>query len=171
HARARRHVVVEAWRKAGVDERLVGAHEGELDVAVGPPPLLAVEDVGRVEVLDLGGDSDRQAGGVEAGDRGDAGPPGEEPGPGRGHVVADRRQRAHAGDDDAPGLGRPGPGHRTSLPVRTVAARYTSPGRPRAEIAFATVRTSNGVRRISAWTSPSTIVSDAQEAVGSPSNT
>ena len=36
------------------------------------------------------------------------------------------------------------PGHRTSFPVRTVAARYTSPGRPRAEIAFATVSTSNG---------------------------
>ncbi len=164
-------VVVEAGRQAGVDERLVRAHERELDVAVGPPHLLAVEDVGRVEVLDLGGDPDGQARGIEAGHVATPDRPAMRPAHVVLDVVADGVHRAHAGDDDPARLGRPRPGHRTSFPVRTVAARYTSPGRPRAEIALATVSTSNSVRRMSACTSPSTIVSDAHEAVGSPSNT
>ncbi len=81
----------------------------------------------------------------------------------RGPPTSTRRRcpsavdRAHAGDRRPAGAAPASPGHRTSFPVRTVAARYTSPGRPRAEMALATVSTSNSVRRMSAWTSPSTI--------------
>ena len=99
HARPRAHVVVQAAGQAGLVERLAGADERELDVAVRAPHLLAVEDVGRVEVLDLGGDLDAEPGRVEVRDRRDAGASGDEPVPGRGHVVAERRDRAHAGDD------------------------------------------------------------------------
>ena len=51
-------VVVEAPGQPGLVQRLARGHERELDVAVGAPHLLAVEDVGRVEVVDLAGDLD-----------------------------------------------------------------------------------------------------------------
>ena len=163
--------VVEPARQAGILQRLARGHQPELDVAVGAPDLLAVEDPGRVEVLDGADDPAVEPRRVEGVDRRDAGAARDEAVPRRTHVLPERAQRAHAGDDDAPrGVG-PAPAHRTGFPVRTVAARYTSPGRPRAEIALATVRTSYSVRRITALASPSATVTIAHEAVGSPSNT
>ena len=102
----------------GLVERLARGHEPELDVAVGPAHVLAVEDAARVEVAHLGGDPRREPRRVEGLDRADAGPSGDQPVPGRGHVVAEGGDGAHPGDDDASALG-----HRTSFPVRTVAAR------------------------------------------------
>ena len=58
-----------------------------------------------------------------------------------------------------------------SVGVTTVAARYTSPGRPRAVSALLTARTSNSVRLISAVTFSPEISTSAHDAVGSPSNT
>ena len=48
---------------------------------------------------------------------------GGEPAPGGGHVGSERAPRAHPGDDVPPRPVRPAPRHRTSFPVRTVAAR------------------------------------------------
>ena len=52
-------VVVQPAGQAGVVQRLARAHQRELDVAVRPPHLLAVQDARRVEVPDLGGDPRR----------------------------------------------------------------------------------------------------------------
>src|SRR6185503_16687666 len=154
---------------------LTRGHQPELDVAVRPPHLLLVEDAGGIEVLDLTGDPGLEAGRVEGRDPGDPRAAGDHPVPRGGDIVAERRQHPHARDHHAAwrrgpvgvGAGR----HRTSLPVRTVAARYTSPARPRAEIAFATAIVSNSARRISARASVPSISTSAHEAVGSPSKT
>src|SRR5262249_2790589 len=122
-ARALRGRLVEPAREPGVVERLARRDEPELDVAVGPPDLLAVQDAGRVEVLDGGGDPAVEPRRVERADGRDARPAGDEPRPRGAHVLAERREGAHAGDDDATRRGGPCPGHRTSFPVRTVAAR------------------------------------------------
>ena len=100
-------------------ERLARGHEPELDVPVRPAQLLAVEDVARVEVVDLGGEPGGEPGRIEVLDRAHAAPPGNEPGPGRRHVVPERRDEPHPGHDDP----APVVVHRTSFPVRTVAAR------------------------------------------------
>ena len=47
-------LALEALGQAGLVHRLAGGDEPELDVAVGPPLVLAVEDAARVEVVDLG---------------------------------------------------------------------------------------------------------------------
>ena len=79
----------ERGRQSVVDERLhllrvLGRHEG-----------------GGIEIADLPGDAGGEAGGVEMGDRTDAGTAVDHTLPGAGQVVAQRRDRAHAGDDDA----------------------------------------------------------------------
>ena len=71
-------VALEAFRQPGLVERLAGGHEAELDVAVGPALVLAVEDVARVEVADLGGDPRREPRRVERLDGPDAGPAGDQ---------------------------------------------------------------------------------------------
>ena len=53
-------VALQARRQAGLIHGLAGGHEAELDVAVGPALVLAVEDVARIEVLHLGRDADAQ---------------------------------------------------------------------------------------------------------------
>ena len=77
-----------------------------------------------VEVDDLAGDLAVDPAGVEVLDGAHAGLAAHEARPERLDVVAQRRHRAHAGDHYAAR-------HVISLPVRIVAARYTSPGRPR----------------------------------------
>ena len=126
----------EAGRQPGLIHGLAGGDERELDVAVVAALLLAVEDRGWVEVLDLGGDPGRKARRIELRDGADARAAGDHRLPRRRHVESERCDGAHAGDDDARlAVGRT---HRTSFPVRIVAARYTSPGRPRAETASET---------------------------------
>ena len=57
-----------------------------------------------------------------------------------GDIGPERRDGAHARHDDA--TYAVGAAHRTSFPVRTVAARYTSPGSPRSAMALAVASTS-----------------------------
>src|SRR5690606_2066395 len=63
--------------------------------------VLRRDPLRRVEALDLAGDARGAAGGAEIGDRADARAPVHDPLPGRSQVVAERRQDAEAGDDDA----------------------------------------------------------------------
>ena len=123
HAGPLGEVVVEPAGQPGLVERLAGAHERELDVPVRPADVLAVEDRRRVEVLDLAGDLRRHARRIELRDRRDPRAARDHPLPGGGDVVAQGVDRAHAGDHDAARSLGPAPGHRTSFPVRTVAAR------------------------------------------------
>ena len=130
---------VEPLREAGVGQRLARRHEGELRVAVVAALLLAIQDRRRVEVGDLAGDPRRHARRVEGGDRPDARAAGDEPVPGGGDIAAEGGHHPQPGDDHPAGTragaaraGRACPtragaaravAHRTSLPVRIVAAR------------------------------------------------
>ena len=71
-------LALEAFRQAGLVERLAGGDEPELDVAVRPALVLAVEDAARIEVDDLAGDPRGQAARIERRDRPDAGAAGDE---------------------------------------------------------------------------------------------
>ncbi len=62
--------------------------------------LRSAVERGIVEILDLGGDARRKAAGVENADRRDAAAAFEQRRPGRGDVVADRRDQSQAGDRD-----------------------------------------------------------------------
>src|SRR5213078_1494077 len=120
-------LALEPRRQPRLVHRLTRRDEPELDVAVRPADLLLVENMARVEVADLAGDAGGEPRRVEGFNRSGAGSPGDHPAPRRCDVVAEGSQHAHPGDDDTPRLGRPGRrsggrAHRTSLPVRTVAA-------------------------------------------------
>ena len=83
--------------------RFLGRGHGELRVAVGAAGVLLVEEMlARLEVLHLRGEAAVVLGGVPRGDRADAAFAGDQVGPARGHVEAQRGDRAHAGDDDSP---------------------------------------------------------------------
>ena len=85
-------VALEAFRQAGLVHRLARGDQPELDVAVGPADLLAIEDVGRVEVADLAGDLRRSSrDGSKAVDGRDPGATGDQAIPRRRDVVAERR--------------------------------------------------------------------------------
>ena len=107
-------LALEVLRQAGLVHRLARGHQGELRVAIVAPDLLAVEHLRRVEVLHLAGDLAGHPLRIERGDATNAGVTAHEARPERGHVVAERRHGAHAGDDHAPS--RAGVGHRTNLP-------------------------------------------------------
>ena len=115
---------LQARGQAGVVHRLARRDQGELRGAVVAADLLAVEHAAGVEVLDLAGHPAGDALGIEGRDAPHAGLAGHQPLPERRHVVAERRDRAHARDDDA---AAPGHGfklaHRMNRPVRIVAAR------------------------------------------------
>ena len=111
-------VALEALGEAGLVERLACRDQRELDVPVGPAQLLAVEDPAGVEVVHLAGDARGQARRIERLDGPDPGAAGDEVLPGRRHVVPERGDEAHPGHHDPSSVG-----HRTSFPVRTVAAR------------------------------------------------
>src|SRR4029077_4764736 len=110
----------EVLRESGRRHRLACGDEPEQDVALRSAELLAGEDLGPIEVPHLAGDLRCHPRWVEPGNRPDATASGRHPGPGARYVVAERRDRAHAGHHDAT---RGWVGHRTSLPVRIVAAR------------------------------------------------
>ena len=73
----------------------------EQDVPLKLAHLLRGGDLGRIEVLHLGGDPYRQAVHVERADPVDPAPAGDRRLPSRGGVVPDRRDGAEAGDCDA----------------------------------------------------------------------
>ena len=112
-------VALEPLRQAGLVERLAGGDQPELDVAVGPAELLAVEDAAGVEVADLGGDPRRSAAtgrtprscGRRTGRR-----------PGRPRSMATSLPSAVTMPIPVTTTRRRSR-HRTSFPVRTVAAR------------------------------------------------
>ena len=113
-------LALEPIGQAGLVERLAGGHQPELDVAVRPAQLLAVEDAARVEVLDLGGEPGGEPRRVERSRSG-------------GRRSARRRARPRSTATSLPSaVTSPMPvtttrrrsvAHRTSFPVRTVAAR------------------------------------------------
>ena len=120
HAGPLGEVAFEASRQPGLVQRLARRHQPEGDVAVGAALILAIEDTARVEVVHLAGDLRRDPRRIEGLDPADAGAAGDEVRPARGDVVAERREESHARDDDPPAVRVV---HRTSFPVRTVAAR------------------------------------------------
>ena len=121
HPRLLGELAFEPLRQAGVDLRLARRDQAEGDIAVRPPELLAVEHVARVEARHLAGDARRHARWIERLDRADAAPSRDQPVPRGGHIHAERRDGTHPGDHDA--ARRACRSHRTSFPVRTVAAR------------------------------------------------
>ncbi len=94
-----RHVMrVEPCVLDGLPPRL----DREQDVPVEPAGLLRLATtVRRVEALDLGRDPHRELARVEGLDEVDAALAGDGGAPGRGRVVAERRDRPEPGDDDA----------------------------------------------------------------------
>ena len=83
-----------------VDQRLLAGGDGELHEARAAARRLAVQVVGRVEVLHLAGDLHGQVGGVDDGDGRDAVAAGAQPLPVARQVVADGCDGAEAGDED-----------------------------------------------------------------------
>ena len=82
--------------------RLDGGGEREQDVPVEPARLLRVDEAACIEVLDLGGDPDRELAWVERFDEVDAALARDGGAPGRGRVVAERRDRSQTRDRDSP---------------------------------------------------------------------
>ena len=87
---------------AGVAQRLGGRGPGEVDVAVVAAHFLLGHHRVRLEAAHLAGDLAVDAAGVERGDAVDAAAAGDQPFPERRHVVAERRDGAHAGHDHPP---------------------------------------------------------------------
>ena len=148
----------QAGRQAGLVHRLPSGDQSKLSTAIVAPLSLVVQDARRIEALDLGPDPGVEPRGVELRDGADARSAGDHSFPGGFDVETQRGEGAHAGNDDAGRMavfvGRLAHRlrrcvvakyivrHRTSFPVRMVAARYTSPGRPRADTELAAAMTS-----------------------------
>ena len=115
-------LAVEALGEARLGHRLVGRDQGELRIAVVAALLLAVEHHRRIEVRHLAPDLRGDPGRVEGRDPPDPRAPGEQPVPGRRRIPPEGGHEAQPGDDDSPVAAAPA-GHRTSFPVRIVAAR------------------------------------------------
>ena len=102
-------------RNAGIGERLFRGRQRKAMRAIGELEQFPVggQPVG-AEALDLGGDARRKAARIEQRDRRRAAAAGEQGIPGRGDVVADRRDQPDARNGDAAtmtGLMLSGPGH------------------------------------------------------------
>ena len=97
HPRPRRIDAVDAR----VRPRLACGLHGEHDVPLEPPGVLRADDGDRIEVLDLGGDADRELARVEGADPVDPALPGDRCVPGRARVVPERSDGPEPGDDDA----------------------------------------------------------------------
>ncbi len=82
----------------GVLHRLARRRQRELDEALGPPRLLAVHVVERVEALDLASDMHAVAAGVETRDLGYAGASGARRLPRGGGIVSQWGNQPDAGD-------------------------------------------------------------------------
>ena len=85
---------------AGVDPRLLGGGDGVLREAGDALGLLGVDVLADVEVADLAGDLDVQAGSVEALDGLDAATAGADAFPKGLHIIAQGRDATQTGDDD-----------------------------------------------------------------------
>ena len=90
-----------AGGQAGVLDGLDGCRHAEVDEAVHVAGFLARDVLLDLESLHLAGEPDRQGGGIELGDVGDAAAAGQQVGPAFGHRVADRADEPEAGDDDS----------------------------------------------------------------------
>ncbi len=88
-------------RQAAVVEGLDARGDAVMDERIHVARFLRRDVLLDVEALDLAGDATGQRRRVEARDRVDARPAGEDVGPRFGDRVADRRDDAEAGDDDA----------------------------------------------------------------------
>ena len=98
-ARAQR--IERAWGQAGLVDRLLGGCDGKVAVLVHALGLALLDILGHVEVLDLGGQLNLIVGDVHMGNGADAAFAFFERLPEGGHIVANRRDRAHACDDDS----------------------------------------------------------------------
>jgi len=85
--------------------RLDCGGDREQHVAVEPARFLGIYETGRIEVLDLGGDTHRELAGVEGLDEVDAALARDRGAPGRRRVVAQRRDGSQARDRDSPHCG------------------------------------------------------------------
>ena len=117
-----------ARRQPRRGERLGGCRDRELAEAVEALDLLRLEQVRRVEPLHLATEVHLLAVEVQPLEAAHPRATGKEPRPECVGAAAERRHRAEAGHNNAHGVRA----QRTSFPVRTVAARYASPGSPRA---------------------------------------
>ena len=87
--------------QAGAFDGFMRGGESEMDEARHFARFFLVNELERVEVLHLGGEGDGEAGGVKAGDGGDAALTGQQVVPDFGGGVADGRNQAESGDNDA----------------------------------------------------------------------
>ena len=87
--------------QAGVVFRLDRGGKREQDVAVEPAGLLRADEPGRIEVLHLGRDPDREPARIERLDEVDPALAGDRGAPGRGRVVAERGDRPETRDGDS----------------------------------------------------------------------
>ena len=91
--------------QVGIAQRFLGRYQAELHKAIGASHVLGIEIVGRIESPNLAGNPAWVAGGVEGGDRYDAGSPLDDPLPTAGHVQAQWGNRPHPSDYYAAALG------------------------------------------------------------------
>ena len=96
-----KRLVADRVLEAGVAHRLGDRGPRVVDVAIVAAHFLLRHHRVGVEALDLARDLAGHLRRIEAGDPRDAAPAVDEPVPEGRHVVADRREGAHAGDDDA----------------------------------------------------------------------
>ena len=81
----------------------MGSGKGEMDEAPHLARFLLVHEIEGVKVLDLGGEGDRKAGGIEALNRPHAAGAGQELLPHLGRGVAHTAHQPDAGDDNSAG--------------------------------------------------------------------
>ena len=86
---------------AALADRLLGGHHGELRIAGHMLLLTTVDDGGRIEVLYLAGELDREVLCIEMGDRADPALSGADGCPGSLCIISGRIYRTETGDDDS----------------------------------------------------------------------
>ena len=86
----------------GIVHRELRRRDGELDEDVHLLDVLLVDELQRIELLDLARDPRRELRGVEVRDRTDAAAPGAEGVPVRLGADAEGRYKSNTGDDDSP---------------------------------------------------------------------
>ena len=92
-----------AWDsiQAGVVQRLEAGGQAVVDEGVHLLDVLRRQEGLRIEIAHFTGDAGGVGRGIEVGDLADAAAAGLDAFPGRGQGIADGRDDAHAGDDDA----------------------------------------------------------------------
>src|SRR5439155_14272561 len=101
HAGPLGELALEVLRQPGRLDRFARSDEPELDEPVRAAELLAIEQPAGIEIVHLAGKTDREAGRIEGLDRADPGAAGDQAGPRRRNVVAERGDHPQTGHDDA----------------------------------------------------------------------